>query len=464
MTNIILFLTDDHGAWANGCYGNSEVHTPTLDRLAREGVIFQHAYTPAAVCSPARACLLTGRTPSQVGIHDWLEERDMSIANRDWMHDEKTLFEYLHDAGYYTALSGKWHLGQSHLKPKGVDAYFGLPGWQGDHNDTYTYVLDDQPLTLEGNKSAQITDYALQFIEQAGDKPFFLNIGYIVTHSPWNRQYHRPELVALYENATFRDIPPYQTHAWVKNEGISNMPTPEQLRDVYTGYYAAVTEIDQNIQRIVEYLEQTGRREETIIIYTSDHGLSMGQHGFFGKGNSTRPLNMVETSIHVPLIVSGIGVNAQQARGEYVDHYDTFRTVLDLADIEPDSESATPGRSYQMMLQGETIAWENTLYGEYGDLRMVRDDTWKLVYRFPNGPHDLFNPKDDPQETVNLIRRDELQPVIAELRRRLFAFYAQFDHQEKSGLRVKSLPTHNISSEGWRDGLREGRGLQVYEE
>jgi choline-sulfatase len=463
MPNIILFLTDDHGAWATGCYGNREVQTPVLDALADHGVMFRHAYTPAAVCSPARACLMTGRTPSQVGIHDWLEERDMTIAQRDWMRDEKTLFEYLHDAGYFTALSGKWHLGQSHLKPRGVDLYFGLPGWQGDHNDRYEYVLNDERITLQGNKSGFITDYAIRFIAQAAEqgKPFFLNMGYIATHSPWNREFHRPELIALYENAAFRDIPSYQPHPWAKNEGISNTPTEEKLRDRYTGYYAAVTEIDQNVGRIVEYLDSAGLRENTVIVYTSDHGLSLGHHGFFGKGNSTRPLNMYETSIKIPLIWNGTGMAGK--REEYVDHYDTFITLLNLAGIQPEVERGSPGRSYQSVLRGESQVWSNTLYGEYGDLRMVRDDEWKLVYRFPAGPHDLFNLKADRDEKTNLIGREDLQPIIRELKHKLFAFYSQFDNEDKSGLRVKALPPHNTKTEAWRDGLREERGLQSYE-
>ena len=109
--NIVLFLTDDHGAWASGCYGNDEVATPTLDTLAATGTRFANAYTPTPVCSPARACLLTGKTASQVGIHDWLQEAMPEVGERDWLRGTSTLFDFLSAAGYHTGLSGKWHLG-----------------------------------------------------------------------------------------------------------------------------------------------------------------------------------------------------------------------------------------------------------------------------------------------------------------------------------------------------------------
>ena len=287
--NLILFLTDDHGAWANGCYGNREVQTPTLDHLAEQGARFTHGYTPVPVCSPARACLLTGKTASQVGIHDWLQEEDEAIANRDWLHGEQTLFDRFHAAGYRTALCGKWHLGRSHLPPSGADYHFGLPYWQGDHNETYTYVRNGASVTLEGNKSRFITEHALEFLDRVDDSvPFFLCVGYIATHSTYNQHAHHPNVTALYQDAEFVDIPPYEPHPWVKNEDLSNTPDEVGLRDSSIGYYAAVTELDNNMRRIIDKLDADDRLDNTIIIYTSDHGCAIGHHGFFGKGNSRR--------------------------------------------------------------------------------------------------------------------------------------------------------------------------------
>ncbi len=235
--NILLFLTDDHGAWANGCYGNREVQTPTLDRLAKNGVRFANAFTPTPVCSPARACLLTGQTASQVGIHDWLREAEDEIGNRDWLQDKPTLFQFFQDAGYYTGLSGKWHLGQSHLAPKGANYHFGLPGWQGIHNHEYTYVKNGVDFTSSDNKSKLITDHAIEFIDLIpNDQPFFLNVGYIATHSPYHKDTHDSRLTELYERADFIDLPPYKAHPWALNEGFKyDSPNEQDLRDHYVG-------------------------------------------------------------------------------------------------------------------------------------------------------------------------------------------------------------------------------------
>ena len=461
--NVLLFLTDDHGAWANGCYGNAEVQTPTLDRLANNGVRFTNAFTPTPVCSPARACLLTGHTASQVGIHDWIQEEYSDIGNRDWLQNEKTLFHFFHEAGYYTGLSGKWHLGQSHLAPEDADYHFGLPGGQGQHNHKYTYVKNGEDFTSSENKSTLITDHAVEFLQNAPEeKPFFLNVGYIATHSPYHKEAHDSQLTALYEDAKFNDIPSYQAHPWVKNEGFRiEDPTPQDLRDHYIGYYAAVTEIDQNVERILNTLDELGVMEDTIIIYTSDHGCTLGHHGFWGKGNSTRPLNMYETSLRIPLIWSGAGIQTGHVVHHHVTHYDSFRTILNLVDIQLPSNLDYPGESYLPMLLGQTQEWEETIYGEYGDLRMIRTNEYKLVIRYPDGPHDLFDLINDPDETNNLIEHDDCRTLVTDLRQQLDRFYNNFEDPNKSGLNVKDLPRHN-DHEAWRDGRRENRGLQIY--
>lgn len=469
--NILLFLTDDHGAWANGCYGNGEILTPTLDALAARGVRCANAFTPTPVCSPARAALLTGRTASQIGIHDWIQDQEPSMADRDWLDGTPTLFDLLHDAGYVTALCGKWHVGRSHRRPSSCDYHFGLPFGQGAHNVPYTYLHNDEFVRLEGNKSAHITDHALDFLNSldspdapGNGQPFFLNVGYVVTHAPYGQQHHDPAVTGLYQDATFADIPPFNSHPWAKNEdGPGDSPPLQALRDRYIGYYAAVTEIDRNVARILARLDELGRLENTVVIYTSDHGCTLGHHGFWGKGNSTRPLNMYETSLRVPLIWAGPGVAAGVTLDDCVDHYDTFSTLLELAGATLAADASQPGRSYGPGLQGRDMDWDDLLIGEYGDLRMARTPAWKLVWRYPDGPHDLFDLANDPGETVNLAADPAYADRVALLKGEIDRFYADYDDPAKSGLRVKALPQHNVDAEAWRDGRREARGLQRYD-
>lgn len=463
--NILLFLTDDHGAWALNAYGNREIHSPILDRLAREGTRFVNAFTPSPVCSPARACLLTGRTPSQVGIHDWIQEEKPEFGDYDWLQDEITLPQLLQAAGYHCGLSGKWHFGRSHETPRGFDWCFGLPRGQGVHQGTYTYHLNNTPLPLEGNKTQIITDYALQFLEEAtDDKPFFLKVGYIATHSPYDQQEN--ELVSLYDGAAFEAIPPYVPHPWVKNEDFTNGDdwNADDCRRRYANYYAAVTDIDRNVGRILQKLEEQGRLDDTLIIYTSDHGLTLGHHGFWGKGNSTRPLNMHETCLRVPLIWRWPGgVKTAREVTQCVSHYDTFQTLCEVAQVELDAGRDYPGRSYRALLEGRTVRdWSNTMCGEYGDLRMIRTPNWKYVQRFPNGPDELWNLRDDPQETQNLIDQMPFSGIQSTLVHHLEQFYAKYSDEKHSGLRVKELHGHNSDAEAWRDGRREARGLQQY--
>lgn len=466
--NILLFLTDDHGPWTLPAYGNRSLPTPHFDQLAQNGACFERAYAPCPVCSPARACVITGRTPSQTGLHDWLEEAAPDIANRDWLASEITLPELLQEAGYATALSGKWHLGRSHQLPRGFEQCFGLPGWQGLHNGVHTFHRDGSPVTLDVNKSQAITDHAIGFLDAfPSDRPFFLNIGYVATHSPYETGAHTAEAVAAVANVSLEDIPPYRPHPWRKNEGMDPLQElePGSIESRCRGYYAAVHELDQNLGRVLRHLKEKGRRESTVVIYVSDHGCAIGHHGFWGKGNSTRPLNMYEKSLHVPLLMRGPGIPGGLRVSNFVDHYDLFQAVCELAGVRDRLDPARryPGRSLVPLARGEKVCdWDDTRHGEYGDLLMIRDATWKLVHRLPNGPHDLFNLVLDPEETRNLAGLPEIAPVQEQLTRQALDWQQRHLEPAKSGTRVKELPRHNLANEAWRDGRREARGLQLY--
>lgn len=465
--NILLFLTDDHAAWALHCAGTDEIRSPNLDRLARQGVHFINAFTPCPVCSPARACLNTGRTPSQTGIHDYLRYPNPGHENGDWLaEDEITLPELFAANGFHTMHCGKRHLGNDHLKPRGVERYFGLLKGAARHNGSLPYVLDGAERVIEGNKSTVLTDQAIQFLrERPGDRPFFLNVGFTATHSPYVSAAHDRRVTQLYREATFPAMPDCPPHPWFRNEGMprDQIPSPEAVRDMRIGYCAAVTEIDREIGRLLDYLKATDALDNTLVVYTSDHGCSLGHHGFWGKGNSTRPLNMYDVSLRIPLIMrwpDKLATNHRELR--CVDHYDTFQSLLDWAGIDAPQGRNYPGRSFRTLAEGGVIAdWDDTRYGEYGDLRMLRTPEVKWVKRYPDGPHELYDLSNDPGETLNRAGWDAWWPQQQEIDGKLEQWYCSHEVAEKSGLRVKSLPVHN-PNEAWRDGIRERRGLQVY--
>ena len=457
--NIILFLTDDHGQWANGAYGNQDVRTPTLDYLAANGALMENAYTPTPVCSPGRACLLTGRISSQHGLHDYLASgASPEIANHPWMGEEILLSQILQAHGYKTGLSGKWHLGGENYPQADFDYTFtyGL-GYPIYHQGDRTFYENGKPEDKTGFMTELLTDKAIEFIrnEAPQEQPFFLTVGYIGTHSYWSD--HPERLVEYYRkqdlDTSFQDS--------IYSFGIQNLESTfdsrEDPREALAQYYAAVTHIDENVGRILDEVQALGLGEDTLIIYTSDHGLNCGHHNIWGKGNGTLPLNLVEESVRVPLILyHPDAIMHPQRRVEFVDHTDLFQTILDFTSIELDEkkrdERNYPGRSYHSRLVNDvpTGDWRGFQCCEYGDVRMIRDHRYKLVRCYPDGPNHLFDLEKDPRETTDLFNETDLKPVVDRLTTQLNAFYDKYADAVKSGLNVKKLPRHN-TSESWRD-------------
>jgi choline-sulfatase len=456
--NILLFLTDDHAQWANGAYGNGEIMTPNMDTLAETGVLMDNAFTPTPVCSPGRACLLTGRFSSQHGIHDYLGSTPgVDVNNYPWLKEETLLPEILHDAGYATYLSGKWHLGHENQPQGGFDRTFTHGShYPFTHRGKRTFYEDGNPVEMEGFKTRIFTEKAIQYLRERDlEKPFYLQVDYIATHNPWEG--HPDRLVEHYRHCTFDELPSDESYPF----GIQNLESTFDYRldphESRAQYYAAVSQIDEGIGQLLDELEALGLRENTLVIYTSDHGLNCGQHGIWGKGNGTLPLNMVEESIRIPMILNQPdGLFSKQQRPEFVDHTDLFQTILDLVQVELDPafriDRNYPGRSFASVLTNTAPLedWKENQIGEYGDVRMIRDNWHKLVRRYPDGPNELFDLKADPREMVNCFDNPDYQQVVADLTEKLDRFFERYADPVKSGLNVKQLPIHN-SGESWRD-------------
>ncbi len=451
--NVLVMMSDDHGQWASGCYGNTELRTPAMDWLARTGVRMTHAMTMTPVCSPARATFWTGLAPSQHGIHDYLAPGE--YRDGPWIDDETQLGEILHEAGYRCGFFGKWHCGTPEQTRPGFDEWFCIGRRTGPHNGEQHYIHNGEPYAETGYQSRITADAALRFIAGHGDpkaarRPFFAFVGLVATHSPYAD--HPPRLVESYRDATFRDIPREPIHRFGRITGEGRNAASTAWRERQAQYYASVSETDEQLGRMLDLLEQRGELENTLIVYTSDHGLNVGHHGLFGKGNATRPLNMLEESIRIPMVFGGwTGLFGGQVRSEMIDHADLFRTLADAARAPLPRNRHYPGRSLLPTLRHAASIpdWKRVQVGEYGDLRMARCESHKLIRRHGRGADQLFDLVRDPRETTNVLDSPSYAAVVATLDLAIADYFAPMADSPKSGLRVASLRSHN-PVEAWR--------------
>jgi arylsulfatase A-like enzyme len=457
--NILVFLTDDHGQWAQHAYGNSELVTPNLDRLAARGVRMTQAFTPCPVCSPSRASFFTGRMPSQHGIQDWVDYQKYVLT--DLLAGQTLISELLKDAGYHTGLVGKWHCGQERGPHQGFDRWFGYWEDQYPHEGVQHFSDQGKLAVEEGYQSPLLTERAVDFIqgharhEGAAGSPFFLYISYVDTHGPHNGA---PEdLVKQYDAATFRDIPDEKFPVCHGKARSPVFKDPERERKRRMEYYGAVSSLDREVGKVLAALEATGQMDNTLIVYTGDHGLNCGQHGIWEKGNATIPQNFLEESIRIACTVSwpAGGIRQNVICDDFVSHPDLWATLLEIAGAMPDAATAaqinSPGVSYLRQLRGQSVqSWRQTMICEYGNARMARTDSYKLIKRYPYAgvrfPDELYDLKQDPQETTNCHDDPALKPVIEQLSAELDQFFAKYTVPGHSGLDLEHQPEFTPSS------------------
>jgi len=451
--NIVLFLADDHGQWASGPYGNNEVETPALDSLAASGVLMANATSPSPVCSPARTSLLTGRLPSQHGIHDFLAERPNS--EYDWLDDEVLLSELLQQAGYRTALIGKWHCSATSLEPaRGFDRWLsydqGPEDWPNQYLHHGTVHLSDQgsPISVDGFQLEHLGRTALEFITTGDpEQPYFLLFAPTDTHAPFTG--HPEGWVEGYRNEVLKDVPAGETSAFPAANAAS--VAPEDFSEILAQYYAAVSHQDTELAKILDLLDAR--------IYTSDHGLMVGHHGLLGKSNATLPQNLYEESIRVPMILSWPGgiPEAGTTLDLPFDHLDLFQTILEAAGVELSEDLRrridSPGRSLLPKLRDPKTQWRQYRFTEHGNARQINNGRYKLVRRYPpldpKFGDELYDLEADPRETVNLVDDPDYREVGAELSAALDRHFERFEVPEHSGRTVIDQPPCN-GIEPWR--------------
>lgn len=414
--NVLFMISDDHRFDAVHAFGTPVVRTPTLDSLVTRGVAFESAYIwgglTGAVCVPSRACMLTGANAfrSSLGT-DMKNPKSLSTINPSM----PLLPAELRESGYHTYAIGKWHNDKQSFKrafSDGAKLFFGgmSDHWQvpvhdfdpsGEYPESARYTGDKHSSELFG-------DAAVRFLESYyGDDPFFLYVAFTAPHDPRTAP---PDFASLYSPA---DIPlpesylpehPFDNGEMRnRDEKLASWPrTPEEVRQHIADYYAMITHLDSRIGRVLEALERRGDAENTIIVYTADHGLAVGRHGLMGKQN------VYDHSVHVPLIVAGPGLPKGRRVGELVYSNDVNPTIYELTDTPvPDSMDA---QSLLSVVQGVEAHPRESVYSAYKDVqRMVYDGRWKLIryYRSADGRSgsdrvQLFDLASDPWEVSDL--------------------------------------------------------------
>ncbi|SHE12522.1 Arylsulfatase [Chlamydia abortus] len=431
--NILFILSDDQGAWALGCAGNDEIRTPQLDRLAAEGMRFTNFFCTSPVCSPARASLLTGRIPSQHGVHDWIRGGSVGERPIEYLQGQKAYTEILAENGYLCGLSGKWHLGDSVRPQKGFTHWY-VHQTGGSEYYNAPMIRDGKPINEPGYLTDVITDDALQFLEaQDGSRPFYLSVHYTAPHSPWIDN-HPQEVVDSYDDCEFKSCPQEPKHPWA----IKTAPWADNQKENLKGYFAAVTEMDRNIGRILDKLEEKRLRGSTLVCFLSDNGFNCGHHGIWGKGNGTFPQNMYDTSVKVPAIFSHPGRIPQGAVCDaLVSGYDIMPTLLEYVGMEYTEADGLPGSSFLKQLLGEEDGSREpvVVFDEYGPVRMIRTREWKYIHRYPYGPHELYDLVNDPGERHNLIGSREAEDQRIALKRQLEQWFVRYADPALDGTR-----------------------------
>lgn len=443
--NIIFIYSDDQASWALGISGNPNAHTPNLDRLAKEGAFLKNSFVTTPVCSPARVSLMTSQYASEYGILDFIPQPGHILydsKNPIGLDPESITFsEVLQKNGYRTALIGKWHLGdwketddkKYHPTNHGFDYFMGLTGGGTTPKDPQL-EKDGVVKTFQGLTTNILTDNAMAFIENNKNKPFLLCLNFRAPHSEWLP-------VAAEDWTPYSSLDPV-----IPNPDYPDLNT-EKVKKKMREYLASTTGVDRNVGRILNLLEYLNLSNNTIVVFSSDHGYNMGHNGIEHKGNGVwitktlpkdtknvpakRRPNLYDNSLKVPSIVKWPGVIKPGTTIEQLTtNLDWYPTIVEMVGAELPKNKIIRGHSLVNLLKnGKSDDWQEDFYSEYSMInyaqaymRSYRTRDWKLVKDFQNPARDeLFNISKDPEENINMIHdsRLEIKTVIEDLENKI---------------------------------------------
>ncbi len=485
--NIVFIFTDDHASHAMSCYGSKINETPNLDRIANEGMLFENAFCTNSLCGPSRAVILTGKHSHINGFKDNRSRFDPS---------QQTFPKLLQKAGYQTAVIGKWHLVS---EPQGFDYHEILIG-QGPYYNP-PMIRNGERVRHTGYTTNVITDLALDWLknQRAQDQPFMLMFQHKAPHRNWQpgpgyfdlyKDVDIPEPPTLFDDYTGRgtaaktqdmsiektltdsdlkfdppkNLTPEQLEMWhaaydEENEAFkkANLQGDDLVRWKYQryikDYLRCVAAVDDSVGTLLDYLDESGLAENTVVIYSSDQGFYLGDHGWFDKRF------MYEESLRMPLLVRWPGVTKPgSVNDDLVQNLDYAETFLDIAGVEiPDDMQ---GRSLVPLLEGETPDdWRTAIYYHYYEYPAVhaaqrhygiRTDRYKLINFYNIDEWELYDLERDPNELTSIYEDSQSQEVVATLKTELEQL------REKYQVPEDTEPVPGPGHTRWPEGMRPG--------
>jgi len=460
--NLLFILSDQHNRDTLGCYGHPTIQTPNLDGLAARGVRFDAAYTNCPICVPARASLATGQYVHQIGYWDNAFPYDGRV--RGWGHR-------LQAAGHRVDSIGKLHYRSVEDEDGFSERIVPLNVVDGV-GDVMGAIRDDPPIRTgmrdgvaeAGPGTSTYTDYDIEIADHSIDwlrsraagpdeLPWMLFCSFVCPHPPFIAP---PDLFALYPP---EEIPlPVQNRPGEQPEhpaletlrrtmNYASPFTDDEIRRVTAAYYGTCTHLDRQVGRVLEVLEETGLAESTRIIYTSDHGESMGRRGLWGK------FTLYEESAAVPLIVAGPDVPHGLATDDPVSLVDCHPTILEAVGVDIDEQTTElPGRSLWSIADGQPLG--RAAFSEYHAVGMtcgsfmIRHGSYKYIH-YVGEPPQLFDLASDPLELVDLAD----DPGSVAVRERMESLLGEILDPVEVDLRAKSDQSALVSSHGGREAV-----------
>jgi arylsulfatase A-like enzyme len=440
--NILFIMTDDQQQSAMSAYGNRILKTPNLDRIGAEGIRFTEMFVTNSLCAPSRASFLTGLYSHTHGVTTNAASNSISRDQPGLKESQGTFVHLLKKAGYHTGLVGKWHL---RSLPTGFDQWIILPGGGGPYNDP-EMITNSMRIKFRGHADDVVGDQALVFLQQRPkDRPFCLLFNFKSPHRNWvpamrfEKMFEnveipmprsftddfagRPEALRKTEMAV-------ATMSDFRNRGVPENLAPEErkklnFQQLARNYYRTMLSVDENVGRVLDFLDKNDLAKDTVVIFSSDNGFFLGEHGLFDKRL------MYEPSIRVPLLVrfpSRIQPGQVNSK-EMIINVDVAPTILELAGASV--PEWIHGHSFLSLLEKKEVAWRDAFLYEFYEYpaehcarkhRGVRTAQWKLIH-FWEQPQEweLYDLRNDPDEMNNLYGRPDRERRVRDLQSRLDA-------------------------------------------